>query len=98
MWMLYRRNIQDLEKFHLRCLRRIMKIHWSERVTDIEVLQRAEITGIEYMLTQQQLKWVDHVARMDKRRLPKEVLHGQLLDAPRKAGGQNLRFKDTFKT
>ena len=23
MWTLYRRNIQDLEKFHLRCLRRI---------------------------------------------------------------------------
>ena len=35
-WTLYRRNIQDLEKFHLCCLRRIMKIHWSERVTNIE--------------------------------------------------------------
>ena len=61
-------------------------------MTNIEVLQRAEITEIEYMLTQQQLEWVDHVAKMDKRRLPKQVLDGQLLDAPRKAGGQKLRF------
>ena len=61
-----------------------MKIHWSERVTNIEVLQRAKITGIDYMLTQQQLKWVGHVTRMDERRLPKQVLYDQLLDAPKK--------------
>ena len=96
-WTLYRRNIQDLEKFHLRCLRRIMKIYWLERVTNIEVLQRAEITGTEYMLTQQHMKWVGHVARMDERRLSKQVLYGQLLDAPRKAVGQKLRFKDTVR-
>ena len=47
-----------------------MKIYWSERVTNINVLQGAEITGIEYMSTQQQLKWVGRVARMDERRLP----------------------------
>ena len=40
-WTLYRRNIQDLEKFHLCCLHQIMKIHLSERVKNIEVLQRA---------------------------------------------------------
>ena len=34
---------------------------------------------------------------MDERRLPKQVLYGQLLDAPRKAGGQKLRFKDTLR-
>ena len=26
-----------------------------------------------------------------------KVLYGQLLDAPRKAGGQKLRFKDTLR-
>ena len=96
-WTLYRRNFQDIEKLYFCCLRRIMKIHWLERVTNIEVLQRAEITGIQYMLTQQQLKWVGHVGRMNERRFPKLVLYGQLLDAPRKAGGQKLRFKDTLR-
>ena len=96
-WTLYRRDIH-LEKFHLRCLRPIMKIQWLENVTNIEVLQRAEITGIELMLTQQKLKWVGHVARMDERRLPKQVLYHQLLDAPRKAGGQMLEVQRHFKT
>ena len=76
---------------HLPCLRRIFK---SDKH---KVLQRAEITGIEYMLTQQQLKSVGHVTRVDKICLPKQVLYSQLLDAPKKAAGQKLRFKDTLR-
>ena len=96
-WPLYRRNVQELEKFHLRCLRRILRIHWTERVTNAEVLKRAELTGIECMLIKQQLKWVGHVVRMDDRRFPKQVFYGQLPNAPRKAGGQKLRYKDTVR-
>ena len=33
----------------------------------------------------------------DERRLPKQVLYGQLLDAPRKSGGQKLRFRDILR-
>ena len=35
--------------------------------------------------------------KMDERRLPKQVLYGQLLDSPRLHGGQKLRFKDTLR-
>ena len=35
--------------------------------------------------------------RERERRLPKAVLYCQLLDAPRKAGDQKLRFKDTLR-
>ena len=50
------------------------------------------MTGIECMLIRRQLKWVGHITRMDNRRLPKQVLFGQLLNAPRKPGGQKLRY------
>ena len=49
------------------------------------------------MLIRRQLKWVGHITRMDNRRLPKQVLFGQLLNAPRKPGGQKLRYKDTVR-
>ena len=49
------------------------------------------------MLIRRQLKWVGHITRMDNRRLPKQVLFGQLLNAPRKVGGQKLRYKDTVR-
>jgi hypothetical protein len=46
-WLLYRRNISQLDKFHIRCLRRIMRISWDDRVTNYDVLQKANKTGIE---------------------------------------------------
>ena len=55
------------------------------------------MTGIECMLIRRQLKWVGHITRMDNRRLPKQVLFGQLLNAPRNPGDQKLRYKDTVR-
>ena len=96
-WTLYRRNIKQHEKFRLHSLRRILRIHWSERVTNSEVLKRSGMTGIECMITKQQLQWVGHVTRMNGRRLPKQVFYGQLLNAKRRTGGQKLRYKDMLR-
>ncbi len=41
-WTTYRRHIQKLETFHQRCLRRIFRIHWRERRTNISILQQAD--------------------------------------------------------
>ncbi|KAK4302141.1 hypothetical protein Pmani_025760 [Petrolisthes manimaculis] len=44
-WTLFRRHIKQLEQFHNRSLRMIMSIHWQDRVTNQEVLNRAESTS-----------------------------------------------------
>ena len=46
-WVTYRHHLRLLERFHKRCLRSILNIHWSDYVTNIEVLERAETTSIE---------------------------------------------------
>ena len=38
-WVLYQKHIQLLECFHQRCLRFIMRIHWQDYVTNVEVLE-----------------------------------------------------------
>ena len=92
-WTLYKRNVQDLQKFHLRSLRQILRISWSERVSNTEVLERAEMTGIACMLIRRQLKWVGHITRMDNRRLPKQVLFWSTVECSKKSWGSEAEVQ-----
>ncbi|KAI8491005.1 hypothetical protein Bbelb_314240 [Branchiostoma belcheri] len=62
-WVTYRHHLRLLERFHQRCLRSILNIHWSDYVTNVEVLERAGILSIEAMLLKIQLRWAGHVSK-----------------------------------
>ena len=96
-WVTYRSHIRLLERFHQRCLRTILNIHWSDYVTNVEVLEQAEIPSIEAMLLKFQLRWAGHVSRMDDHRLPKIVMYGELSTGHRERGAPKKRFKDCLK-
>ncbi|XP_076063461.1 uncharacterized protein LOC143038321 [Oratosquilla oratoria] len=55
-WTLYRRHLKQLDRFHMRSLRSILNIKWQNRVTNLEVLDRAEMTSIEAMILKIQLR------------------------------------------
>ncbi|CAH2096605.1 unnamed protein product [Euphydryas editha] len=55
-WTVYRRHIRALDRFHLKCLRKILNIRWSDRIRNTEVLRRANVDGIEAFLIRRQLK------------------------------------------
>ena len=65
-WVIYRRHLRH----HQRCLCTIRNIHWSDFVTNTEVLEMDKVTSIEAMLLKIQLRWVGHVSRMEVHRLP----------------------------
>ena len=92
-WVLYRCHIRLLERLHQRCLRTILKIHWSDYVTNTEVLEKAKITSIEATLLKTQLGWAGHVFRMADHRLPKIVLSSGC----RNRGAHRKRYKDMLK-
>ena len=96
-WTFYRRHIQQLSSFHLRCLRKILGIHWEDRVTNQEVLRRAALPGIEALIMQSQLRWTGHVIRMEDNRLPKQLFCSELASGTRRQGGQTKRYKDSLK-
>ena len=83
-WTCYRYQVRKLEQFHQRSLRSILSIKWQDKVTNIEVLEKAQITSIECMLMKNQLRWLGHCSRMDDTRLPKMMLYGELKDGKRK--------------
>jgi len=70
-WITYQRHICNLDQFHMRCLRRIARITWQDKIPNTEVLQRCEISGIEEFIIKAQLRWVGHVRRMSDSRIPK---------------------------
>ena len=76
-YTLYRRHIQSLSQINLRHLRAILGIRWLDRVTNSEVLQRADMPSIEAMLLSRQLTWTGHVVRTNDDRLPKTTWTAQ---------------------
>lgn len=96
-WCVYRHHIRTLDSFHLKCLRTIMKIRWSDRVRNTEVLRRAGVGGIEAYLMRRQLRWCGHVSRMAEERVAKRIFFSELVEGKRKHGGQLLRYKDVQK-
>jgi hypothetical protein len=96
-WTTYRHHVQQLEQFHMRCLRRILGVKWQDKVTNVEVLERCGSTSIEALVIAAQLRWTGHVLRMREERIPKQILYGEL-SGTRHAGGQRKRYKDNIKT
>ena len=96
-YTLYREHITKLEAVQQRHLRRIMKIKWSDRVSNVEVLRRAGLDSIEATLATMQLRWTGHVVRMENDRIPKQLFYGELEEGKRRVGGQKLRYKDVVK-
>ena len=96
-WVTYSSHIRLLERFHQRCLRTILNVHWSDFVTNVEVLEQAEIPSIEALLLNYQLRWAGHVSRMEDHRLPKIALYGELSTGFRERGAPKKRYKDCLK-
>ena len=96
-WTLYRRQISQLEQFHMKSLRKLLGITWRDRVTNAEVLRRTGCVSLENLLHRNRLRWVGHVIRMTEDRLPKQMLYVKLSKGSRTAGGQLKRYKDCTK-
>src|SRR5271165_2056677 len=96
-WTCYRRHVKMLDAFHMRHLRYLMGIKWQDKVTNNEVLKRAQMDGIEAMLKRAQLRWVGHVQRMNDNRLPKQIFYSELSSGVRNKGRQRKRYKDMLK-
>lgn len=96
-WTVYRRHFRQLDRFHLQCLRKILKIRWSDRIRNTEVLRGANVGGIEAYLMRRQLCWCGHVSRMPDQRVAKRIFYSELEEGKRKQGGQLLRYKDVLK-
>ncbi len=96
-WTTYSRHLRAMEQYHQRSLRKILRISWKDRRTNISILEEANMTSITTTVMQYQLRWTGHVIRMPNTRLPKQILYSQLKEGSRATGGQKKRYKDNIK-
>ncbi|GAA6107071.1 uncharacterized protein LOC118407100 [Tachysurus ichikawai] len=96
-WTTYASEEVKLNSFHLRCLRRILRIQWQDKVPNTEVLERTSVNSMFSILSERRLCWLGHVRRMDPGRIPKDLLYGELAEGARLTGRPRLRYKDVCK-
>ena len=81
----------------MHCLRRILVISWRDKVTNSALLERAGISTMFSLLRQRRMRWLDHIGRMEDRRIPKDLLYSELVTGKRLTGRPQLRYYDTCK-
>ena len=96
-WTVYQRHAKKLNRFHLNCLRKLLKVKWQDKVPDTEILEQTGMPSVFTMLRKSQLRWAGHVTRMSDERLPKRLVYGELQTGVRCHGGQKKHFKDTLE-
>ena len=63
-WTLLGADLAKLDAFDSRCLRRILNIHWSDRVTNVVVRQRAGQEPVSRTIRRRRLRLFGHIARL----------------------------------
>ena len=96
-WITYARQEKRLSSFYLRSIRRILGIYWQDKVSNAEVLSRANLPCMFTLLRQCRLLWLGHIYRMEDGRVPKDILYGELASGRRSKGRPHLHYKDVCK-
>ena len=96
-WPLKALHLHDLEVFDHRCLRKILRIRYSDRISNVDVRHRCcNIEPAAMIVKQRRLRWLGHVLRRPNDRIIKQVLLAvPLPDWRRRPGGQ---FKNWWTT
>ena len=76
-WCLTEVLFNRLRSFHARCVRamcRVTRKHvWKHHIRTTTLLRRISLESIDSIVSQRQLRWTGHVARMPMSRLPRKI-------------------------
>ncbi|KAI5734561.1 hypothetical protein M8J77_007970 [Diaphorina citri] len=97
VWTLKKNNEKNINAFEMWCYRRMLRIPWTDKVTNVEVLRRMDkIMELEYTIKKKKLEYLGHILRGPKYKLLNVILEGKIegrrgRGRRRKSWGRNLR-------
>ena len=96
-WTIYSRHARQLNKFHMSCLCKLLRIKWQDNIPNTEVLSHMGMPSIYTLLSKAQVRWVGHVSCISNEHLPKRLLYGKLLVGKCPVDRPKMHFKDSLK-
>ena len=72
-WTNYRAQVKKLHAFLIRQLKNIMGIVWQDKITNVEILRRANLPSMADILIEKNLRWLGHVQSMEPERLQRQL-------------------------
>ena len=76
VWELTAVDVQKLEVFHARCLRKMLKIKYMEHRTNRDIRTCCKIPCMFAYIRYHRLRWLGCLCRMENTRYPKQVAFG----------------------
>jgi hypothetical protein len=103
-WPLRTEDVRKLLVFDHRCLRYITRVNWRDRVSNEEIRKRVfrnerDACSLDKLLNLHRLRWLGHVLRMHRDRLPSRAIYAEAAQGWRKsAGGQPITWLHNVKS
>ena len=83
--------------FHRRCLCTILGISWRDHVTNEEVMRRAGMAGLQYIVTTRRRKMAGHIIGLQRERPAHTAMYWVPEDGRRQRGRPKKTWRSTFK-
>ena len=90
-WATRSDHLQMLEKFHNQCMRKIIGVRLSDRVSNVKLRKRCGVPEIKQLVSRNRLRWLGHVHRMSDDRDPKKILYSRLEPGGASKQGGHIR-------
>ena len=97
-WTITEEIRKRIEAFEMWCYRRMLKIKWTDRVTNEEVLRRAGVSERQLftIVCRRKLKFAGHIIRGSSGEMCKNIIEGTI-DGKRSRGRQRMKWMDNIK-
>ena len=95
-WKMSVKSRKKLDAFQQRCLRKILKITYRERITNEEVYRRTVTKPLSQTIEKSRMRYAGHVIRMSADRDPKVALKWRP-EGRRRRGRPRLTWRRTFE-
>ncbi|CAI5689735.1 unnamed protein product [Oreochromis niloticus] len=86
----------NLDVFQQRCLRRILRIRYTDHITNEEILRRSGTVKLHNIVARKRLQLAGHILRMDDAQIPKTAMRWQPLGVKRPRGRPRNTWRRSF--